>query len=49
MKSKIFKKKIEGCILLLFFLISFYADFGPLNLGVVHRYCTKLNRKLNVN
>lgn len=26
---------------------NFYADFGPLNLGVVHRYCSKLNRKLN--
>ncbi len=30
------------------FLNSFYADFGPLNLAVVHRYCTKLNKKLNV-
>ena len=27
---------------------SFYADFGPLNLAVVHRYCTKLHKKLNV-
>ncbi|CAF2569255.1 unnamed protein product [Rotaria sp. Silwood2] len=26
---------------------NFYADFGPLNLAVVHRYCTKLNKKLN--
>lgn len=29
-------------------LRSFYADFGPLNLAVVHRYCTKLHKKLNV-
>lgn len=28
---------------------SFYADFGPLNLGALHRYCSKLNRKINVN
>lgn len=33
-------KKIE-------FILSFYADFGPLNLAIVHRYCTKLNKKLN--
>lgn len=26
---------------------NFYADFGPLNLAVVYRYCTKLNKKLN--
>ncbi|CAF3967910.1 unnamed protein product [Rotaria sp. Silwood2] len=26
---------------------NFYADFGPLNLAVVHRYCTKLNKKIN--
>ncbi|CAF3158355.1 unnamed protein product [Rotaria socialis] len=26
---------------------NFYADFGPLNLAVVHRFCTKLNKKLN--
>ncbi|XP_058249918.1 cell division cycle 14Aa isoform X1 [Hemibagrus wyckioides] len=25
---------------------NFYADFGPLNLAVVYRYCCKLNKKL---
>ncbi|XP_023253987.1 dual specificity protein phosphatase CDC14AB-like [Seriola lalandi dorsalis] len=25
---------------------SFYADFGPLNLAMLHRYCCKLNKKL---
>ncbi|KAJ3599038.1 hypothetical protein NHX12_033001 [Muraenolepis orangiensis] len=25
---------------------NFYADFGPLNLGVLYRYCSKLNKKL---
>ncbi|KAG7265190.1 hypothetical protein CRUP_030304 [Coryphaenoides rupestris] len=25
---------------------NFYADFGPLNLGVLYRYCCKLNKKL---
>ncbi|XP_074545087.1 dual specificity protein phosphatase CDC14AB-like [Halichoeres trimaculatus] len=25
---------------------SFYEDFGPLNLGVLYRYCCKLNKKL---
>nr|XP_054508266.1 dual specificity protein phosphatase CDC14B isoform X11 [Agelaius phoeniceus] len=25
---------------------NFYADFGPLNLAMVYRYCCKLNRKL---
>ncbi|CAJ1087351.1 LOW QUALITY PROTEIN: dual specificity protein phosphatase CDC14AB-like [Xyrichtys novacula] len=25
---------------------SFYADFGPLNLGMLYRYCCKLNKKL---
>lgn len=29
-------------------LSSFYADFGPLNLGVLYRYCCKLNKKLKV-
>lgn len=27
---------------------SFYADFGPLNLAMVFRYCCKLNKKLKV-
>ncbi|XP_073906998.1 dual specificity protein phosphatase CDC14A isoform X2 [Castor canadensis] len=26
--------------------IGFYADFGPLNLAMVYRYCCKLNKKL---
>ncbi|XP_049628196.1 dual specificity protein phosphatase CDC14B isoform X2 [Suncus etruscus] len=25
---------------------SFYADFGPLNLAMVYRYCCKINKKL---
>lgn len=25
---------------------NFYADFGPLNLSLLYRFCTKLNRKL---
>uniref|UniRef100_UPI0037E99BCD dual specificity protein phosphatase CDC14AB-like n=1 Tax=Semicossyphus pulcher TaxID=241346 RepID=UPI0037E99BCD len=25
---------------------SFYSDFGPLNLGMLYRYCCKLNKKL---
>ncbi|KAJ6658411.1 hypothetical protein lerEdw1_020115, partial [Lerista edwardsae] len=25
---------------------SFYADFGPLNLALIYRYCCKLNKKL---
>jgi protein-tyrosine phosphatase len=25
---------------------NFYADFGPLNISLLYRYCTKLNRKL---
>jgi len=25
---------------------NFYADFGPLNLAYLHRYCCKVNRKL---
>ena len=28
---------------------SFYADFGPLNLAMLYRYCWKLNKKLKVN
>ncbi|XP_041255391.1 dual specificity protein phosphatase CDC14B isoform X4 [Onychostruthus taczanowskii] len=27
---------------------NFYADFGPLNLAMVYRYCCKLNRKLKI-
>ena len=27
---------------------SFYADFGPLNLAQLYRYCCKLNKKLKV-
>lgn len=41
---------LQGLFIVFFCLSlrSFYADFGPLNLAVVHRYCTKLNRKLSV-
>ena len=28
---------------------SFYADFGPLNLAHVYRYCCKVNKKLKVS
>lgn len=28
---------------------SFYADFGPLNLSLLFRYCCKLNKKLKVS
>ena len=27
---------------------NFYLDFGPLNLSMLYRYCSKLNRKLKV-
>ncbi|XP_015759676.1 PREDICTED: dual specificity protein phosphatase CDC14A-like [Acropora digitifera] len=27
---------------------NFYADFGPLNLAMLYRYCCKLNKKLKV-
>jgi len=27
---------------------SFYADFGPLNLAMLYRYCCKLNKKTEV-
>lgn len=33
----------------LFFSPSFYADFGPLNLAMLYRYCCKLNKKLKVS
>lgn len=28
---------------------NFYADFGPLNLAMLYRYCQKLNKKLKVS
>ena len=31
------------------FVFSFYADFGPLNLSMLYRYCCKLNKKLKVS
>ena len=36
------------CYLCLCFNYSFYADFGPLNLALLYRYCCKLNKKLKV-
>lgn len=27
---------------------SFYADFGPLNLAMLYRFCVKVNKKLKV-
>lgn len=32
----------------IFMCCSFYADFGPLNLAMLYRYCCKLNKKLKV-
>lgn len=38
------------CYIFVYFLyLSFYADFGPLNLAMVYRYCCKLNKKLKVS
>ena len=31
------------------FWLSFYADFGPLNLAMLYRYCSKVNKKLKVS
>ncbi|XP_075218023.1 dual specificity protein phosphatase CDC14C-like isoform X2 [Lycorma delicatula] len=28
---------------------NFYSDFGPLNLAMLYRYCTELNKKLQMN
>ncbi|KAL2089283.1 hypothetical protein ACEWY4_013971 [Coilia grayii] len=28
---------------------NFYADFGPLNLAMLYRYCCKLNKKLKAD
>ena len=28
------------------YVFSFYADFGPVNLGLLYRYCCKVNKKL---
>jgi len=28
---------------------SFFADFGPLNIAALYRYCCKLNKKLKVH
>ena len=36
-------------IIALFVVFSFYADFGPLNLAMLYRYCCKLNKKLKVS
>ncbi len=41
-----FKKKLV--ILWFISVSSFYADFGPLNLATLYRYCCKLNKKLKV-
>ncbi|TMS10134.1 Dual specificity protein phosphatase CDC14AB [Larimichthys crocea] len=32
--------------LLCYFATSFYADFGPLNLAMLYKYCCKVNKKL---
>lgn len=43
------KKQLQrSCTIFPLFPTSFYADFGPLNLAMVYRYCCKLNKKLKV-
>ncbi|KAI2518069.1 cell division cycle 14A [Homo sapiens] len=39
-------KREDGAAILNMPSPSFYADFGPLNLAMVYRYCCKLNKKL---
>lgn len=39
---------LKTCLCLPFW-ISFYSDFGPLNLAMLYRYCLKVNKKLKVN
>ena len=39
---------VDTCLAGLFTL-SFYSDFGPLNIGMLYSYCTKLNRKMKVS
>ena len=31
------------------FWLSFYTDIGPLNLAMLYRYCSKVNKKLKVS
>lgn len=40
---------LTDCILYVLCVCSFYADFGPLNLAMLYRYCCKLNKKLKVS
>ena len=52
-KSELFfsqKKSVLNfsCVFFRFWL-SFYADFGPLNLAMLYRYCNKVNKKLKVS
>ena len=52
MKIKLNIDVIENYISTKYYLkknLSFYADFGPLNLAMVYRYCCKLNKKLKVS
>lgn len=39
---------VFNTLLLYYCNYSFYADFGPLNLAMLYRYCCKLNKKLKV-
>lgn len=39
---------VESSSISLTVCCSFYADFGPLNLAMLYRYCWKLNKKLKV-
>lgn len=42
--------QLHDKVVILWFIaeLSFYADFGPLNLAMLYRYCCKLNKKLKV-
>lgn len=42
-------RSLTDCILYVLCVCSFYADFGPLNLAMLYRYCCKLNKKLKVS
>ena len=51
-KSELFfsqKKSVLNFSCFFRFWLSFYADFGPLNLAMLYRYCSKVNKKLKVS
>lgn len=47
-QNGILKKPKTSLFTLFYLCFSFYADFGPLNLAMLYRYCCKLNKKLKV-